>query len=1041
MKKLCTFIIALVMLSAWPLDVWAQSDGRKKINMLYLNSYENGYQWSDTILEGIKSVIAESGRYIDLNIEYMDTKIRYDKKVKGHLFDLYAHKYRNVEFDQIIVSDNNGFDFYLQFQGELFPGVPTIFCGVNDFSSQSIQGYNTITGVVESFDIKINLELARKFHPDRKKFVVVGDDGTTGRAIRSQILKAFYKMTDRPPFEFQFLVIGNKANTAKAIRRQILTVFDEATDRPPFEILVAQTLEQLTRNAKAIAEDAFFYFIPFYMDHQHGRYTANEIVQTLWDVTQAPIYTNWKFLVGSGAVGGKVIDGFAHGRAAAQMAMRVLEGEDPTSIPIVKPNDEAYLFDNLVLKKLKISRDDLPQKSQLINHTSYFFEINRQVFWVLIGGVILITVTLVFLTFSISQRKAAESKLKDQLTFVRHLMNTVPIPIYFRNVSGRLTGANLAFEKWFDLEHEKILGYEPHEIASSGLGQLIDSIDNDLLHKTGIRTYEKRIQLNGQDPRDVILHKASYTNTKDKIVGIVGAIHDISKRKLTEKELRESKQMLQLVLDNIPQHVHWKDKDLNYIGANRSFGNFFGLMNLDFVSGKSDLDIIPDRQIAELSIKTDQQVVAQDRAAYHLKWTLHKRNNEKVWLKVNRVPLHDQAGKVMGVLSSAEDITQNVLLENKLVESTKMEAIGTLSGGIAHDFNNILTSIINSTELAIEDIAKDSMAAKDLQRSLKAARRGSRLVKQILTFSRADKEGFKPIQVSDVVREAINLIEASLPRNIQIQTHIATEMALCMADPTQIHQIVLNLCTNAFQSLRDHGGTLSVQLKHAEIGRGLSDILDIDPGSYIKLTISDDGPGIATEIQDKIFNPFFTTKEKGEGTGLGLAVVHGIVKGHNGAIRLSSIPQKCTEFEIYLPMLTTSSLPVLSLDVEAPKGEETILFVEDDVDQLVLIPRVLTQLGYNVMAMQTGREAYERVASEDLPIDLIITDYDMPEMNGLQLAEQVEAHDPHIPVIIVTGRKTPDGMDSAASNIKKLIKKPYNKTTISKAIREVLGFR
>jgi PAS domain S-box-containing protein len=1022
-----------------PPTVSAQTESRKKINLLYLNSYENGYRWSDTILEGIKSVIAESGRNIHLNIEYMDTKIRYDQKVKMHLFALYAHKYRNVEFDLIIVSDNNGFDFLLQFQKELFPGVPIIFCGVNDFSPRSIRGYNTITGVVESFDIKINLELARKFHPDRKKFVIVGDDGTTGKAIRRQILNAFDKMTDRPPFEILFLIIGNEKTTAKAIRKEVLKAFEKMTDLPPFDIRIGSTLEQLTQDAEAVAENAFFYFIPFYMDHQRGRYTANEIVQTLWEVTQAPIYSNWKFLVGSGAVGGKVIDGFEHGKAAAHMAMRVLEGESAINIPIVKPNDEAYLFDNTVLEKLKIARENLPDKSQLINRTSYFIEIDRQLFWVLVGGVVLVTITLIFLTVNISQRKLAESKLKDQLTFVRQLMNTIPIPLYFSDAGGRLTGVNRAFEKWFDLDRRQILECEPHLLKTSGLGQLTDEIDSDLLNATDIRIYEKRIQLNGGDPRDVILHKASYTNTKDRIVGIVGAIHDITNRKLTEKELRESKQMLQVVLNNIPQHVHWKDKDLNYIGANRSFANFFGIKDLAFIAGKTDRDIIPDPEIAELSIQTDREVVEQDHAVYHMKWTLRKHNNEKVWLKVNRMPLHDQAGNVMGVLSSAEDITQNVMFENKLVESTKMETIGTLSGGIAHDFNNILTSIINSTELAMEDLAGDSLAAKDLRRSLKAARRGGRLVKQILSFSRTDKEGFKPIQVSDVVQEAIALFEASLPRNIQIKTHIATEMALCMADPTQIHQIVMNLCTNAYQSLRDQGGTLSVALKQAEIDQGISEVLDITPGCYLKLRISDDGPGIANDIQDRIFDPFFTTKDKGEGTGLGLAVVHGIVKGHSGAIRLSSIPNQSTTFEIYLPMLEAASIPELSRKAEACKGQESILFVEDDQDQLVLIPRVLSQLGYNVMALPTGREAYERVVADNQPIDLIITDYDMPEMNGLQLAQQIETVNPQIPIIIVTGRKKPEGMDNAAANIKKLISKPYNKTTISEAIREVLG--
>ena len=995
-------VIAVISIGN-PAAAFAKRDTTTKINLLYLNSYEYGYQWSDTILDGIKSVVDQSGLNIALHIEYMDTKLHYDQNVKMHLYHIYAHKYRNVAFDVIIVSDNNAFDFYRQFHTNLFPGVPTIFCGVNDFSPQSIHDMDNVTGVVESFDIKENLELALKFHPERKRIVVVEDNSTTAKAIKSQIQQAFNEMAVTPTHEY----------------------------------LKAVTMDKLTAATKAMAEDSIFYIIPFYMDDHKGRYTAKEVVNAIWQATGAPLYSNWKFMVGSGVVGGKMIDGFEHGASAAGMAISVLEGKNPKDIPIVKPNDELFIFDNNIMDKFNIDSNSLPSGSTIINRTAYFFEVDRQVFWFLVSGAIMVTITLVFLMFNISERKAAESRLKDQLTFVRQLMNTIPIPIYFRNESGKFTGVNLSFEKWFNMDREQILMTNAGEIKSRGLGQLVDQIDSELLADTGIKTYEKRIHLNGRGTRNVILHKASYTNTKDEIVGIVGAIHDITNRKITEEELRESQQMLQSVLDNIPQHVHWKDQNLKYIGANRSFGNFYGLKDLGAVTGKTDLDLITDKDVAELSMQTDQKVVEQNKGSYHMRWTIQRNKNDKVWLKVNRVPLHDHVGKVVGVLSTAEDITQNIKLQNKLVETTKMEAIGTLAGGIAHDFNNILTSIINSTELAIEDVPYETMAAADLRRSLKAARRGSRLVKQILTFSRADKEGFKPTHIADVVEEAAHLIEASLPRNIKIKRHISTEIAVCQADPTQIHQVVMNLCTNSFQALEGTGGTISIHLQQTEVQKDLAEVLDIRSGLYLQLVITDNGPGIPLNIQDKIFDPFFTTKRQGEGTGLGLAVVHGIVRGHNGAIRVISQPQN-TQFEVYLPLVTAPALASDEIDTEISGGSESILFVEDDEDQLQLIPRVLTQLGYHVVACPNGREAHQKFEDDKEDFDLIITDYDMPEMTGLQLAENVARTDPAVPVIVVTGRKAPEGMDTQSPNIKKLIRKPYNKKSISIAIREVL---
>ena len=442
--------------------------------------------------------------------------------------------------------------------------------------------------------------------------------------------------------------------------------------------------------------------------------------------------------------------------------------------------------------------------------------------------------------------------------------------------------------------------------------------------------------------------------------------------------------------------------------------------------------------MARLSHETDRQVVNKARAAYELNWSMEQPDGEKVWLKVNRVPLWDHDGKVVGVLSTAEDITQNVRLQNQLLESTKIEAIGTLAGGIAHDFNNILTSIINSTELAMEDLPQGSMTASDLARTLKAARRGSRLVKQILTFTRADLQDFKPTLLADVVQEAVALIEASLPGNIEIETDISGDSAFCLADPTQIHQIVMNLCTNAFQALRGAGGRLAVRLTQCNVDPQTAASLNLNPGMYSRLAISDNGPGIDSKIVDKIFDPFFTTKEPGEGTGLGLAVVHGIVKGHNGAVRVSSVPNTRTDFEIFLPTLAAMPLIPEREELTVCSGEETILFVEDDADQLKLIPRVLIQLGYKVLALKNGREACRALDGDLGPVDLVITDYDMPEMNGLQLAEFIEAYDPRIPVIMVTGRKAPDGVQNITSNIKKLLLKPYNKATISSAIREVL---
>jgi two-component system cell cycle sensor histidine kinase/response regulator CckA len=272
----------------------AKADDSGRQNVFYLNSYSNGYIWSDSLIEGLKSVFAKSEANIALHIEYMDSKQRYDDNVKMSLYGIYAHKYKGIDIDAIIVSDNNAFDFMLQFREGLFPGVPVIFCGVNDFTPAMTRGQKNITGLTEDFDVKTNLRMALRFHPERKKIVVIGNSSTTGRAIGNQVRAAIADFHDRPEIEF----------------------------------VVSDQLQPILDQARAVADEAIFYFIPFYMDYEGVRYSANEILSKLYATTDAPIYSNWEFMLGSGIVGGKVLSGFAHGAAAGELVDAGFSGRE-----------------------------------------------------------------------------------------------------------------------------------------------------------------------------------------------------------------------------------------------------------------------------------------------------------------------------------------------------------------------------------------------------------------------------------------------------------------------------------------------------------------------------------------------------------------------------------------------------------------------------------------------------------------------------------------------------------------------------------------
>ena len=451
--------------------------------------------------------------------------------------------------------------------------------------------------------------------------------------------------------------------------------------------------------------------------------------------------------------------------------------------------------------------------------------------------------------------------------------------------------------------------------------------------------------------------------------------------------------------------------------------------------GKTTLDILSDRSYSDWSVSADASVVEDKKAFRKIRRQVLGRDGSDAWIEVNKVPLLGQGGRIVGVLSTAENITKEQNLEKQLLQSQKMEAIGTLAGGIAHDFNNILTTIINSTELAIGDIEPGTQTEADLNRVLKAARRGGRVVQQILSFSRPSREGFRPTDLSSVAQEVIHLMEASMPANITITSNISSTCGFfVLADPTQMHQATLNLCTNAFHALRKTGGNIEIGLTRLKPEDGKAILGSFPTGNIIKLTVADNGPGIKPDILDKIFDPFFSTKSKTEGTGLGLAVVHGIVKSHQGIIRVFSGEEGGSTFEICLPETDAGEDCLAGTPAEKTHGGGHILFIEDDEDQLQSTPRLLEDMGFTVTALREPMVALQLASSAHHTFDIIITDYDMPGLSGTELAARL----PNVMVILISGRVDARTAAKDYPNIVKVVIKPYDKNDLMQAIREVL---
>jgi PAS domain S-box-containing protein len=376
--------------------------------------------------------------------------------------------------------------------------------------------------------------------------------------------------------------------------------------------------------------------------------------------------------------------------------------------------------------------------------------------------------------------------------------------------------------------------------------------------------------------------------------------------------------------------------------------------------------------------------------------------------------------------------------EAELRQAQKMEALGTLSGGIAHDFNNILAAIIGFSEIAADRIPAESGVQRQLKRIREAGLRGRDLVKQMLTFSRKTEQEKKPLPMADIVKESVKLLRATIPATISINVNVKNNSGLILGDPVQIQQVLMNLCTNAAYAMREKSGTLDIELCDYLVSPSVGSD-GMKPGPYMRLTVRDTGEGIPTDIMHKIFDPFFTTKKLGEGTGLGLSVVHGIVKQHDGYIMAESEPYKGSAFTVCFPEIAGELGAGVVGDDALPTGSERILFVDDEEALVEMGENSLSDLGYQVESRRSSREALALFKLDPSRFDLVITDQTMPELTGVNLAKEILATRPDMPIIMCTGFSHLVDADTAkAAGIRAFAMKPLTKREIARTIREVL---
>ena len=510
-----------------------------------------------------------------------------------------------------------------------------------------------------------------------------------------------------------------------------------------------------------------------------------------------------------------------------------------------------------------------------------------------------------------------------------------------------------------------------------------------------------------------------------------------------EKALQESETFLNILLNSIPIPVFYKGTDGRYLGFNTSYEAFLGKTKNKLI-GKTVFDINPP-ELAETDDAKDQELLKKG-SIQEYESQVQNANGDIRDVIFNKAVFHDQQGNISGLIGTILDITERKRseierekLQAKLLQSQKMQSIGVLAGGIAHDFNNILSIILGNAELALDDVPEWNPARLNLEEVRTACLKAKDVVLQLLSFARKARVVKKPTNIAPIIKESLKMLRASIPTNIDIRQNISEDIGPILADPIQINQVVINLCTNAYHAMPDDG-IINITIENKQIDKNYAgQNSEMSPGRYVHLSVSDTGLGISQKDIDQIFEPYFTTKEVGKGSGMGLAVVHGIVKNHNGIITVESELGKGTTFGIFFPVIKKEAIADIVTDEKVPTGHEKILFVDDEELIVKLGCQRLERLGYSVEATTSPTEALALFKSKPNDFDLVITDMTMPEMTGDKLIEDIMKIRSDIPIILCTGfSEKVDEAKAKVIGVADYIEKPLDKRNFAFKVRKVL---
>jgi two-component system, cell cycle sensor histidine kinase and response regulator CckA len=636
----------------------------------------------------------------------------------------------------------------------------------------------------------------------------------------------------------------------------------------------------------------------------------------------------------------------------------------------------------------------------------------------------------------ITARKHGEETLRQANDALRAIIQASPLAIFTIDLDGVVRSWNVAAERMFGWQESEVLGRPTPLVPPEMREEFRDLLDRLRQGEVFAGTPTRRQRKDGT-LLDVSLSAAPLYDAGGKVSGITVLAADISHVKQAELALVRERALLRALIDSIPDMIFCKNRDGTFLGCNSAWARRTGRIERDII-GLTSRDLFP-RATSDLYEMQDREVLRTGKPQRTEEWVEFP-NNPRMLLEVVKTPFFGPDGNILGLIGVSRDITERRHLEEQLRQAQKMEAIGQLAGGIAHDFNNLLTAILGSVSLLLASRHEDEHDQQTLREIERAAARAADLTRQLLGFSRQTMLQLEPTDLGAAVEETVSILRRTIDPRIVVEVSRAGALWPVQADPNQMNQVLVNLCLNARDAM-PQGGKLTLEAANVALDEAHArKHLDARPGEFVRLRVTDTGHGIPPEIRGRIFDPFFTTKEPGKGTGLGLAMVFGILKQHQGWIECQSEVGHGTTFDIYLPRQGNAVVkpPRHPMPDSVTGGSETILLVDDEAVIRNLGRTILQRYGYKLLLAEDGQEALEVYRREMGRIDLVILDLTMPRLSGRDTLRELQKMDPNVRVLFSSGYSAEYFNDSSKDDVLGFVSKPYRPQDLALTVRRVL---